>query len=69
MARKRKHLMVEQNAMKKEKGSNELILHEQSVLKLCNLYFMQFVYRHKTENIIKYTLKEMGQNITIIKLK
>lgn len=55
--------------MKKEKGARDLILHEQSVVKLCDFYFMQFVYRHKTEKVIKYTMKEMGQNITIVKLK
>ena len=65
LANKRFHFELEKQHMKTVPESKGLILLDQSVLRLCNLYFMQFIYTDKEGSVVKYTLREITTKLTI----
>mmetsp|Transcript_43139 Transcript_43139/g.31514 ORF Transcript_43139/g.31514 Transcript_43139/m.31514 type:complete len:124 (+) Transcript_43139:1553-1924(+) len=54
--------------MRGNKLLKSLVLYEQSLLRLCSLYFTQFIYIDKANTEIRYTLRENGRKLTIVKL-
>jgi hypothetical protein len=71
LANKRYHFELEKALMKAkgEQITKDLVLLDQSVLRLCNLYFMQFIYADKQGSVVKYTLREITHKLTITELR
>mmetsp|Transcript_631 Transcript_631/g.686 ORF Transcript_631/g.686 Transcript_631/m.686 type:complete len:139 (+) Transcript_631:2651-3067(+) len=68
LAKKRANLQYEKKQMRGVKGVKDLVLYEQSLMRLCSLYFTQFVYIDKANTEVRYTLRENSKKITIVKL-